>query len=643
MKALLYSCLLPALASTSFAAAPQYKPRTDITTGFKYLYGMVVADFNGDGKPDIAVTDNNVKAVYVYLNDGSGAFASSKSIPVTMNALGPGVLLAGDFNEDGKQDLIVGTVAGLQADILLTGNGDGTFTQQQNLPGSYGYASGIAADMNGDKHLDLILGGNGSNFSYIGDGKGGFQQITSPNLGGGGLYAAVVSNDFNKDSKADVVFASPIPTSAITYYPGNGDGTFKTSTTLSTSNYPQPGSLASADFNGDGNPDLMLSFQYGAAALLGKGDGTFDTSSPSYFYTPIPSKYDSTSYVARVAAVDMDGDKKIDGVVADDFSKTINIFLNDGTGKFLQNTPDFSAAIDHGVAAMGVADLNGDGLPDIVIANNITQNISIFISIKPKTTPTIALITSAASQFVGSSVSFTAKVTGTTSTTPTSTVTLMEGATPLGQQTLDVNGQAVFSLTNLPSGQHTLTAVYAGDSNYNTVTSAALTQAITDMQVAFSTASQTVTAGAAATYSMTLTPIAGLSGTATLTCSQLPSLTTCDPVTVTLSGQPATATLNVRTTAPVRSQRSKTSYAFSLLPLFTICCLRKRRRAMTSLLALAITCVLGTFISGCSSGASSSTSTPGTPSGSTTFTVTSTITAGSQTLTRSATATLIVQ
>jgi hypothetical protein len=642
MKVLLCSCLLSACVSTSFAAAPQYKARTDIATGFKVLYGMAVADFNGDGKPDIVATDNNAKNLYVYLNDGTGNFGAPKIIPITMSALGPGRIVVGDFNEDGKQDVIVGTVAGLQADILLTGNGDGTFTQQQSLPGSYGFVSGVAVDINNDKHLDLVLGGNGPIFVYLGDGHGGFQEVTFANQGGSGLFTGVTTADFNKDNNLDIVATSPITIAGIRFYPGVGDGTYSSPTIVNSSSFPQPTSLASADFNGDGNPDLLVGAAYISAVIPGNGDGTFNLSKLSYLATPIGSTTSST-YTPLVAAIDIDGDKKVDVVVSDDVSHTINVFLNDGTGEFLQRTPDFSSAIDAGVSQLATADLNGDGIPDLIVASNITQNISVFLSIKPKTTPTASLTSSAASQFVGTSVSLTAKVSGSSGSTPTGTVTLMDGSTSLGQQTLDSSGQAVFSLSNLSAGQHTLTVAYAGDSNFNAVTSSTFSQSITDLQLAFTTASQTISAGGTATYTLTVTPVAGLSGTVTLACSQLPSLATCDPATVTLAGQPATATLTVRTTAPVKSQRSGAHYAFVFLPLIAACCTR-RRRALIPLLSISALFALGTFAIGCSSsGNSSSTTTPGTPTGSTTFTVTGTITAGSQTLTRTTTATLIVQ
>jgi len=631
-------CAVPGLAST-----PQFKPRQDITTGFQYLYGMAVADFNGDGKPDIVATDNSAKNLYVYLNDGTGNFGTPKITPITMSALGPGRLVVGDFNEDGKQDVIVDTVAGLQADILLTGNGDGTFTQQQSLPGSYGFVSGIAVDINNDKHLDLVLGGNGSIFIYLGDGHGGFQQGTLTSQGGSGLFTGVTTADFNRDNNLDFVAVSPLTTAGIRFYPGLGNGTFSSPTIANPSSLPQPTSVASADFNGDGNPDLLLGVDNASAVVPGNGDGTFNFSKLSYLATPF-GNITSSTYTPLVAAVDIDGDKKIDAVVSDDVSHTINVFLNDGTGEFLQGTPDFSAAIDAGVSQLATADLNGDGIPDLVVASNITQNISVFLSIKPKTSPTITLSPSSPQAFVGTSISVTVKVAGS-SIVPTGPVTLMDGSTSLGQQTLDANGQAIFTLSNLAAGYHTFSAVYPGDTNYLNATSISVGQAITDMQIASTTASQTVTAGATASYGLTVTPAGGLTGTVTLTCSQLPSLATCDPLTVTLQGQPVTATLTVHTTAPVTS-RSRSRIRTADLGLFAIAftaLLPLRRRKSVRLLTLIVTMGLVGSMIGCSGGGTPVTTTPGTPQGTAQFTITSSINVGGQVLTRNTTATLIVQ
>jgi hypothetical protein len=93
-------------AVPALAATPQFNPRQDINTGFQHLTGLAVADFNGDGKPDLAVTDNGNKAVVIYLNNGSGSFSTPTFTFIQMSALGPGSIVAGDFNEDGSKILL---------------------------------------------------------------------------------------------------------------------------------------------------------------------------------------------------------------------------------------------------------------------------------------------------------------------------------------------------------------------------------------------------------------------------------------------------------------------------------------------------------------------------------------------------------
>lgn len=645
MKSLLVFCLLPILTATSLAATPQYSPRQDIVTGFTILEGMAVADFNGDGRPDIAATDLWAKRVYIYLNDGKGGFGIPKSMDIAMAASGPGAIMAGDFNEDGKQDLIIATISGYQSDLQLLGNGDGTFTQQPDLLNSFGFVTGVPIDINRDHHLDLILGGNGSLSLYLGDGRGDFQNLSLTDEGYG-LFTGVTAGDFNKDGKLDFVAASPIVPASLNTFLGNGDGTYSSPIGVSSSLVnSKPTSVATADLNGDGNPDLLLGAVSVGAVFLGKGDGTFDTSKPYYLATPSAPVH-AGSFGSLVAAADMDGDQKADAVVADDNSRTINVFLNDGTGTFPQSTPDFSAAVDPGSAILSVADLNGDGLPDIVVANNITQKIFVFLSINPKT-PVIATLTSSANpQLVNSSVTFIAKIADTTGNVPTGTVTLMEETNSLGQQTLDSNGEAAFSLSSLATGQHTLSANYSGDGTY-AASVASIIQSVTDFQMSSPTASQTVAAGKTAFYNVTVTPLAGLAGTLTVTCSQLPALTSCDPLTVPLNGQPVTATLNVHTTAPVQPQHtsSVTIAGFGFVSLLLTAFLPFRRRIYPRLaLGIAAFVLIGMGI-GCSSGSSKSpgTASPGTPSGSSSFIITSTITQSGQTLTHSTPATLIVQ
>jgi hypothetical protein len=171
-------------ASSLSAQSVQLNIRQDIETNATRLGSLALADFNGDGKPDIAVADGFSQVISVYLNDGTGNFGT----PVTSSFSNPGVvgfepIVAGDINEDGKQDLIVVPSTQNQLDIVLLGNGDGTFTEKGQVAIGGSFTEASLVDINGDKHLDVISGRNGGLGIALGDGAGNFTAQPSPNPG----------------------------------------------------------------------------------------------------------------------------------------------------------------------------------------------------------------------------------------------------------------------------------------------------------------------------------------------------------------------------------------------------------------------------------------------------------------------------
>jgi FG-GAP-like repeat len=228
--------------------------------------GIAVGDFNGDGKPDIAVSNRSDLDVTILLNKGNGTFLAGK----TYNQ-GFEDVIAGSFSGGTKLDLVVNIGNAL---IVLIGNGNGTF--QQNLAQNFvPRATNLqAVDVNGDGKLDLVASGLGGAVQ-LGNGAGVFgTAIPFPSSCGGSPNAAasVAVGDFNQDGKPDI--ASIISGQAgVAVCLGNGNGTFQSAVVYDQGVQHQL--VRVGRFTNSGHLDLALSDQNGISILLGKGDGTF--------------------------------------------------------------------------------------------------------------------------------------------------------------------------------------------------------------------------------------------------------------------------------------------------------------------------------------------------------------------------------
>jgi hypothetical protein len=255
---------------------------------------LVVADFNGDGKPDLAVgcqvygTDGSAM-IYLGNGDGTFTFLATYYLP---GGGSNGVLQGSDLNGDGNADLVY--VGG-----VLLGNGDGTF--------GYGPANAMTnldpfalGDLNGDGIPDLVFSPGSSLQVALGNGDGSFGAAVTYT----GATGLIVIADFNGDGKPDV--ASTSSGNTVVLRLGNGDGTLQSAVSypFGGSSTANPISLLAVDVDGNGTTDLVVSDSANnqIAVLPGNGNGTFGT---VLSYAPAAS-------LSSLAAADFNGDNRVD-------------------------------------------------------------------------------------------------------------------------------------------------------------------------------------------------------------------------------------------------------------------------------------------------------------------------------------------
>lgn len=219
----------------------------------QHISSITAADFNGDGIPDIAfgttAEGSNPSGIQVWLGDGTGNFTVTYTATVPKSNLTQ--IVAADFNGDGKQDLAVTDVSPSTVFGLFLGNGNGTFQQLTRFgSGTLGTRRLTTGDFNGDGNLDVAASDASLGFIYVmlGNGSGGFQSAATLNwvLAAGSL----ATGDFNCDGHLDLAAGTG---NQVSFFAGNGDGAFGAPSVFGagSENY----GLAIGDFNGDGKPD----------------------------------------------------------------------------------------------------------------------------------------------------------------------------------------------------------------------------------------------------------------------------------------------------------------------------------------------------------------------------------------------------
>jgi phospholipase/lecithinase/hemolysin len=348
----------------SSVLAQSFAIRTPNATGFNPAF-IAVADFNGDGKPDMAVLNSDAGTVSILPGKGDGTF--QKQVIYTVGKV-PISVVAGDFNGDGIPDLTVANSLTNTVSVLL-GNGDGTFQNQVTYPTGATPDFVATGDFNQDGNLDLVITDSGGSAVSVllGNGDGTFQNQKTYSVGA--VPDSVAVGDLNADGNLDLVVANK-SSGTLSVLMGNDDGTFQNQKTYAAGSYPE--SVTIGDFNGDGIPDLTVAnyLDNTISVLPGNGDGTFRNQ----------KTYATGVNPTSVATGDFNGDGKLDLAVASfDYknANVISVLPGNGDGTFQSPV---TYAIGHGPAFVATGDFNGDGIPDLAVASGYDDTVTLLLN-----------------------------------------------------------------------------------------------------------------------------------------------------------------------------------------------------------------------------------------------------------------------
>jgi hypothetical protein len=439
---------------------------------------VAVGDFNGDGKLDLVAPTIGANGVDVMLGNGDGTFQPAK-FSATPAATGrESVVAVGDFNGDGIPDLVVNAPTGNTLSVLR-GVGNGTFVPFPT--GTLALTGGachyvVVGDLTGTGKLSIVAeDGNGTVDVFLGNGNGTFQPKTNYAGGGPGSSWGVAVGDMDGNGDLDIVLSNYSSNTQCVLL-NDGTGHFPTRAPGSPFSTGAGGSLAPqiGDFNGDGHNDVLtpdfLSNQ--ASILLGSATGALANKPPS------PYAVGANPYSATIA--DFNGDGKLDFATANlsGGAAALSVYQGNGDGTFtaVAGLPGVPTGPRHIVAA----DFNGDGAPDLVLASETSSNLYVYLNEGGTRT---SLTSSANPSTFGQAVTFTAtvaaSVVGATPPNPTGTVQFLDNGVAIGTGTLTASGQASFTTSSLTVGTHNITAVYQGDANFHSsLASAVVTETV---------------------------------------------------------------------------------------------------------------------------------------------------------------------
>jgi hypothetical protein len=392
--------------ATGIGPAPGFAAQQSFATGAN-PYSVTAADVNGDGKPDLIVANWYANTVSVLLNTTvPGATTPSFAAQQTFaTGADPGSVTVADVNGDGKPDLIVANAYADTVSVLLNTTAPGaitpSFAAQQTFATGSNPTSVTTADVNGDGKPDLIVANDGAgtvsvllNTTVPGAATPSFAAQQTFATGAGPVSVTVA--DVNGDGKPDLITTNYVDGTVSvllnTTVPGATTPSFAAQQIFDIG--LRPFSVTVADVNGDGKPDLSVANYAGPSTVsvllntTAPGDTTASFAARQTFATG--------TNPSSVTAADVNGDGKPDLIVTNQGDSTVSVLLN--TTAPGAATPSFAAqqtvVTGSGPDSVTVADVNGDGKPDLIVANAYDDTVSVLLNttVPEAATPSFAAL-----------------------------------------------------------------------------------------------------------------------------------------------------------------------------------------------------------------------------------------------------------